>query len=205
MVFRINENPDRTINKYKARLVAKGFHQRQGCDYSKTFSPVVKPVKVRIILTLAISNQWAIQQIDVNNAFLNGYPVEDVYMAQPLGFEATDQNLVCKLQKAIYGLKQAPRAWYERLAKTLMGFGFVQSKCVPSLMILKTKTYCMYILIYVDDIIITGTSSQLIESLITKLNAVFALKQLGNLDYILGIEVKHLPNGALLLSQSKYI
>ena len=113
--------------------------------------------------------------------------------------------MVCKLKKAIYGLKQAPRAWYERLTKTLLNFGFVQSMCGPCLLVFKTDSECLYLLIYVDDIIITGSSPVLIQKLITKQNVVFALKQLENLDYFLGIEVKHLSNGSLLLSQAKYI
>ena len=108
---------------------------------------------------------------------------EEVYMTQPHGFAGSDKSVVCKLKKAIYGLKQTPRAWYERLTKTLLTFGFVQSKCDPSLLVFKTVSDCLYLLIYVDDIIITGSSSVLIQKLITKLHAVFALKQLGNLEF----------------------
>jgi len=111
----------------------------------------------------------------------------------------------CKLQKSIYGLKQAPRAWYERLTSTLMSFGFVHSKCDPSLLVLNTTADCLYVLIYVDDIILTGSSPSLLQAVISKLHFVFALKQLGDLDYFLGIEVKRYSNGSLLLSQSKYI
>ncbi|MCH79360.1 retrovirus-related Pol polyprotein from transposon TNT 1-94 [Trifolium medium] len=100
-VFRIKENPDGTINKYKARLVAKGFHQKAGSDFTETFSPVVKPVTVRTVLTIVVTNKWPIQQIDVNNAFLNGLLEEEVYMQQPPGFETSDKTLVCKLNKAL--------------------------------------------------------------------------------------------------------
>lgn len=90
---------------------------------------------------------------------------------------------MCKLQKAIYGQKQAPRAWYERLTSTLLTFGFVRSKCDPSLLIYKKNGQCVYMLIYVDDIIITGSSSCLIQQMITQLNHVFAFKQLGDLEF----------------------
>jgi histone deacetylase 1/2 len=132
-VFRVKENPDGSIQKYKARLVAKGFHQQAGSDFTETFSPVVKPVTVRTVLTMAVTNRWHIQQIDVNNAFLNGILEEEVYMQQPPGFEGSDKTMVCKLHKALYGLKQALRAWFDRLKAALVVFGFTASKCDPSL------------------------------------------------------------------------
>ncbi|KAK2420319.1 putative mitochondrial protein [Trifolium repens] len=204
-VFRVKENPDGTIQKHKAKLVAKGFHQQAGTDFSETFSPVVKPVTVKTVLTLAVTNRWPIQQIDVNNAFLNGILEEEVYMQQPQGFEVSDKTLVCKLNKALYGLKQAPRAWFDRLKAALIGYGFKASKCDPSLFMMKTGSLHLIVLVYVDDIIITGSSLPHIQSLISKLNAEFALKHLGVLDYFLGIEVFHLADGSLLLSQAKYI
>lgn len=82
---------------------------------------------------------------------------------------------------------------------TLVTFGFQQSKCNPSLLIRSASSHKLYVLVHVDDIIVTGTSAQLVQSLITRLNIVFSIKQLGNVDYFLGIEVKHIPNGSLLL------
>jgi histone deacetylase 1/2 len=204
-IFRIKENPDGTINKYKARLVAKGFLQSPGFDFTETFSPVIKPVTIRIILTLAVTYKWTVQQIDINNAFLNGWLQEEVYMTQPTGFESTDKSLVCKLHKSLYGLKQAPRAWYERLTQVLLKMGFVTSKCDPSLLVHHQQGACTYVLIYVDDILITGSAPHLITDLIHKLSIQFALKELGEVDYFLGLEVQHTPSGGLLLKQSKYI
>lgn len=185
-IFRVKENPDGSVNKYKARLVAKGFLQTPGFDFTETFSPVIKPVTIRIILTLAVTFHWTVQQIDINNAFLNGLLQEEVYMTQPSGFESSDKTLVCKLHKALYGLKQAPRAWYERLTHTLLQMGFVKSKCDPSLLVHHQNGACTYVLVYVDDILITGSTPHLIKDLIGKLNIKFALKQLGEVDYFLG-------------------
>ena len=204
-VFRTKENPDGSVNRYKARLVAKGFHQRAGSDFQETFSPVIKPVTVRTVLTIAVTNKWIIQQIDVNNAFLNGTLEEEVFMQQPPGFAASDKSLVCRLNKAIYGLKQAPRAWFDKLKSALLQHGFQASRCDPSLFLLHQGKLQIMVLVYVDDIIITGNSTSFITSLIKLLNDKFSLKQLGQLDYFLGIQVSHLPNGSILLSQTKYL
>jgi hypothetical protein len=204
-VFRIKENADGSINKYKARLVAKGFHQKHGFDFHETFSPVIKPVTIRLILTLAVTNKWPIKQLDINNAFLNGLLDEEVYMEQPAGFVSSDSSLVCKLHKALYGLKQAPRQWFERLKGTLLQLGFQNSKCDPSLFTFTKKSVVAYFLVYVDDIILTGNSPQFLKSVTQQLNSSFSLKDLGDLDYFLGIEVKVQPSGSLLLSQGKYV
>lgn len=119
-------------------------------------------------------------------------------MAQPPGFHSGDKTMVCKLQKAIYGLKQAPRAWYESLT-TLLSFGFTQSKCDPSLLIYNAQGHHMFLLIYVDDILLTRSSPSLIQSVITKLTGIFSLKQLGTLNYFLGIECKHTSQGQIYL------
>nr|KYP41981.1 Retrovirus-related Pol polyprotein from transposon TNT 1-94 [Cajanus cajan] len=118
-VFKIKENLDGTVNRYKARLVAKGFHQQHGFNFNKTFSPDIKLVTIRLILTLVIINNWEIHQLDVNNSFLNGLLNETFYMHQSPSFE-TDSTMVCKLNKALYGLKQAPRQWFDRLQTTLL-------------------------------------------------------------------------------------
>lgn len=148
---------------------------------------------------------WDIQQIDINNAFLNGDLQEEVYMQQPPGFIANSHSLVCKLRKATYGLKQAPRAWYEKLHQALVQFGFLASKCDKSLFVYQYNDITIYALVYVDDILVTRTSFKLVHALISKLHQQFSLKKLGKPKYFLGLKVQEKSGGAIILTQTKYI
>jgi histone deacetylase 1/2 len=203
-VYKIKRKPDGSLDRYKARLVAKGFKQRYGIDYEDTFSPVIKAATIRVILSLAVSCGWSLRQLDVQNAFLHGLLEEDVYMHQPPGFEDPNQpNYVCKLDKALYGLKQAPRAWYSRLSERLIQLGFKASKADTSLFFLSKGGITMFVLVYVDDIIVASSTEQATSLLLRDLKEQFALKDLGELHYFLGIEV-HKTNGGILLTQEKY-
>ena len=204
-VFATKLNADGSLQRLKARLVAKGFHQRPGVDYSETFSPVVKASTVRIVLTLAVAKNWPIRQLDINNAFLNGQLEDDVFMVQPEGFiDQEKPDYVCKLNRSLYGLKQAPRAWFEKLKQTLQQWGFKNSRADNSLFYLYHNEVIMLVLIYVDDIIVTGNNNTRLTQFVAALNKKFTLKDLGPLSYFLGIEACRDETG-LYLTQSKYI
>ncbi|PKU80787.1 Retrovirus-related Pol polyprotein from transposon TNT 1-94 [Dendrobium catenatum] len=202
--YRLKYHADGSIAKHKARLVALGNNQEFGLDYTETFSPVAKLPTIRILLTVAIHHQWSVQQLDVANAFLHGILPEKVFMTQPKGFEdASHPDYVCLLHKAIYGLKQAPRQWYNTLTEHLLSLGFAHSKADPSLFLYNSNGILLFLLIYVDDILITGNDNNTISAMIHKLSKKFDMKKLGEVNEFLGIQIKRMPN-CFFLSQTPY-
>ena len=165
----------------------------------------MKSTSIRVVLSIALSKGWPIRQIDFNNAFLNGDLTETIFMTQPEGFCVGGPQLVCRLNKALYVLKLAPRAWFSKLQSALLSIGFNYGKCDCSLFIKVTPHYTLYVLVYVDDVIITGSTQQAISQLIQNLHSTFSLKDLGLLHYFSGIEAKPTTKKGLLLSQTKYI
>lgn len=203
-VFTIKRLHDGSIDRFKSRLVAKGFHQQPGIDFHETFNPVIKHATIRLVLGVAVSRDWPLRQLDVNNAFLQGNLTEEVYMSQPPGFVDKDNpGFVCRLKKAIYGLKQAPRAWYTELKTFLLSVRFKYSLSDTSLFILKSEKQFVYILIYVDDILVTGSCPKLVDRIIETLARRFSLKDLGHLSYFLGLKA-HRTKAGLRLTQQRY-
>lgn len=170
-------------------MVAKGFHQQDVIDYTETFSSMVKPTTIQFVLSLTITHGWKLYQIDIQNAFLHGPLSETIFMQQLLGFAHPKfPNYVCKLKKAIYGLKQAPRAWFSALSSWLTSYGFFASQVDPFLFIMHIDSTCIFILVYVDDMIITLSSAFAVDQLLDSLNHSFPVKNLDQPSYFLGIE-----------------
>ena len=126
-------------------------------------------------------------------------------MRQPPGYENSRfPRHVCKLEKALYGLKQAPRAWYSRLSSKLQSLGFSPSKGDTSLFFYHKHEITIFMLIYVDDIVVTSSSPSAVEALLKDLGKEFALKDLGSLHFFLGIEVKPVKKGLCCHKESIY-
>jgi hypothetical protein len=204
-LFRHKLTSDGSLDRYKARWVLRGFTQRPGVDYDETFSPVVKFATVPIVLFLALSRDWAIHQLDVKNAFLHDTLTETVYCSQPTGFvDEARPNLVCRLNRSLYGLKQAPRTWYSRFTSYLASIGFVEAKSDTSLFIYRRgDDDTVFLFLYVDDIVLTTSTANLLQCKIVALQREFAMKDLGPLHHFLGITAERRPQG-FFLHQRQY-
>ncbi|KAK2396270.1 putative mitochondrial protein [Trifolium repens] len=201
-VFNIKIRSDGSIDRYKARLVVLGNKQEFGLDYEETFAPVAKMTTVRTILAIAASESWQIHQLDVKNAFLHGDLKEEVYIKLPTGMPSLP-NTVCKLKRSLYGLKQAPRVWFEKFKTTLLGFSFLQSSYDSSLFLQRTSKGIVILLVYVDDIVITGSDQEAITTIKQLLHSTFHMKDLGQLTYFLGLDVQFQQKG-IFVTQHKY-
>ena len=206
-IFKKKTDMDGKVHTYKARLVAKGYTQTQGIDYEETFSPVAKIKSIRIMLAIAAFYDYEIWQMDVKTAFLNGKLTEDVFMAQPEGFEnAKYPKRVCKLQKAIYGLKQASRSWNLCFHEKVTQFGFSRSEDESCIYIKVSGSIVVFLVLYVDDILLIGNDIPTLQSVKAWLGKCFAMKDLGDAAYILGIKIYRDRSKRLIgLSQDTYL
>ncbi|KAE8954268.1 hypothetical protein PR001_g32566, partial [Phytophthora rubi] len=204
-VFKIKRNADGSIEKYKARLVAKGFVQKYGIDYTETFSPVVKYVTLRMIIAVAKYFGWPMDQLDVVTAFLYGLMKEKMFCSVPEGVELDDGFDCVELLNAIYGLKQASRVWNETFDEYVRSIGFRVSCYDPCLYIKVVDGECVLLLVYVDDVLVTGSSAEMIAEVKHQLKSRFEMTDSGKCSFILGMEVVHNADGSVTLNQARYI
>jgi hypothetical protein len=184
-------------------LVARCFQQEHDRDYDETFTPVAHMTTIHTLLAVASIRGWFISQLDVKNVFLNGELREDVYMCPPPEY-SIPEGMVCQLRRSLYGLKQAPQAWFQRFASVVTAAGFSASAHDPALFIHVSPRGRTLLLLYVNDMIITGDDPEYIAFVKARLSDQFLMSDFGPLRYFLGIEISSTPEG-FFLSQQKYI
>jgi hypothetical protein len=204
-VFTVKQTPEGKVERYKARLVAKGYSQTYGIDYDEIFAPVTKMSTVRTIISCAVNFGWPLHQLDVKNAFVHEDLEEEIYMKIPSGF-ANNQTMgkVRKLKESLYGLKQSPHAWFDRFRQAMCDMGYSQCNGDHTVFYRHNGSCITILVVYVDDIVITGDDVEGIGSLKERLGRDFEVNDLGPLRYFLGIEIARSFKG-IVLFQRKYV
>src|ERR1700678_1194625 len=212
-VFRTKKDAAGNVVRYKARLVAQGFSQVPGVDYFDTFAPVARLASIRAVLAFAAAEDYETGQIDIKGAYLNGELTNDdvIFMRQPPGYEevgADGRKRVMRLRKTLYGLKQAGRRWYHKLVEIMSKLGF--SRCGGDQAVFfrrcETTNVLLIVLVYVDDCSIVGKMKALIARFKVEIAKFVEITDMGELHWILGIEVRRIrEERKILLSQKSYI
>ncbi|PPQ83602.1 hypothetical protein CVT26_001384 [Gymnopilus dilepis] len=208
-VFRAKKDAAGNVVRYKARLVAQGFSQVPGVDYFDTFAPVARLSSIRTVLAIAAAENLEIHQIDIKGAYLNGVLTSDevIYMRQPPGYELPNsQGKVCRLRKTLYGLKQSGRRWYQRLVEIMEKLGFKRCEVDQAVFYRKREGMLMIVLVHVDDCTLVATTLPLITKFKIAIAKHVGITDLGELHWILGIEVRRIRELRLLqISQRSYL
>ncbi|CAM8957434.1 unnamed protein product [Rhodiola kirilowii] len=203
-IFKNKSDASGNITRNKARLVAQGYTQIEGIDFEETFAPVARLEAIRLLLALACHLKFRLFQMDVKSAFLNGLLNEEVFVAQPKGFEDPHHPAsVYHLKKALYGLKQAPRAWYERLTVFLVDHGYVRGGVDKTLFVKHTRSDFIIAQIYVDDIVFGSNTQNLVDQFVEQMQKEFKMSMVGEMNYFLGLQVTQKEDD-IFISQSKY-
>ncbi|WJZ92842.1 hypothetical protein VitviT2T_011817 [Vitis vinifera] len=181
-IYTVKYKADGSIERFKARLIAKGYTQTYEIDSIETFAYVVKINTVRVLLSLAANLDWSLQQFDVKNVFLHGELSKEVYMDLPPGCMVLEKQCqeVCKLKKSLYGLKQSPRSWFGRFTKSMRAFGYHQSNLDHTLFLKKQHGKITILIVYVDDMVVTGNDPEERKALQNYLSREFKMKDLGH-------------------------
>ena len=161
---------------------------------------MAKIASIHLLLSIAAMRSSPLFQLDIKNVFHHGDLAEEVYMEQLPGFVARDESgLVCKLRRSLYDLKQSPRAWLNRFSSMVQEFGMIRNTADHSVFYHHTSTsQCIYLIVYVDDIVITSSDQDGIQKLKQHLFSHFQTKDLGKLKYFLSIEVVQSNSGVVI-------
>ena len=193
------------IIRYKARLVARGYSQKYGSDYDEVFAPVARSATLRLLLTIAGHGNMIVKHYDIQTAYINGDLSHEVFMKQPEGYEASNKHLVCRLNNNLYGLKRGANEWNKKLHEILTEGGFRRSLNDPCLYSKHEGGNWMYISIHVDDLIAATTELALLKTFEEQMNKVLVMKDLGSLQYYLGLQFERDEKGIFMLHQKNYI
>ena len=203
-IFKNKMDENGTIVRNKARLVAQGYTQVEGIDFDETFAPVARLESIRLLLAIACFMRFKLFQMDVKSAFLNGVLQEEVFVAQPKGFEDPKHpTYVYRLKKALYGLKQAPRAWYDRLTSYLIKKKFTRGGVDKTLFVRRVDKNFVVAQVYVDDIVFGSTCENLTHEFVQNMKSEFEMSMVGELNFFLGLQIHQLDDG-IFISQTKY-
>ncbi|RDX84669.1 hypothetical protein CR513_34244, partial [Mucuna pruriens] len=205
-VFVIKVGPNSTVDRLKARLVAKGYTRVYGLDYRDTFSPVAKIITFHLLLATVAIHPWPLHQFEIKNVFLHSDLDEEIYMEQPPSFVAQEESsLVCNLRRSLYGLKQSPRAWFGKFSQVVQNFGMTRSEADHSVFYCHSSSgKCVYLVVYVDDIVIIGNDDIKIFQLKQCLFSHFQTKDLSHLKGIVISQRKYGLNILQETSMSNY-
>jgi hypothetical protein len=204
-VFKKKLRPDGTIDKYKVRLVAKGYTQKEGEDFFDTYLVVARLTTIHVLLSLAASHGLLVHRMDVKITFLNGELEEEIYTTQSDGFVVKGQeDKVCKLVNSLFGLKQAPKQCHEKFDVTLISAGFSVIEVDRCVYYRHGGGHEVVLCLYVDDILIFGTSLDVINEVKTFLCQSFDMKDMDNGVVILNIKLIKGENW-ITMTQSHYV
>lgn len=200
-VFKKKRNKEGKVEVYKARLVARGFQQK-GILFDEVYSPVTNLTTVRTLLAIAGHFSWKVHQMDISSAFLHSIINDDVYIKLPEGFRV--EGKIGKLNKAIYGLKKAPRYWYDTFDSAMLKLGFKRSLADMCLYVKVEHNYKIYLIVFVDDILIISSDEKAVINLKGLLAENFKTKDLGLASHYLGMSITQSDDG-IYLDQCNYL
>jgi hypothetical protein len=206
-VFKKKLNVEGKVEKYKSWLVEKGYSQVEEIDFGEICSLVSKLTSIRFMLSVVVAFDFEVEQMYVKTTFLHGDLEEEIYMKQPEGYTMEGKKeLVCKIKKSMYGLKQSPRMWYKTLDTYMLGLGFTRSKEDHYVYFKLIGDHLIYLVLYVDDMLLIGNNKDIIQDVKTQFSSKFDMKDLGASNFILGMKIKRdQKKRKLWLNQRKYV